>query len=104
MSPAAKDYLIFRMGSPNGTLQVFGVSPEGTVLLPWLIGNEKAKFRPFAEALAAALPDAIVTPSPKQWIVKNHDRSPVRLTDLLDIADTVEAAFAQFHAALHAPG
>ena len=104
MSSAAKDYLIFRMRSPNGNLQVFGVSPEGTVLIPWLIGDEKAKFRPFAETLAAALPDAIVAPSPKQWIVKNHDRSPIRITDLLDIADTVEAAFAQFHAALHARG
>ncbi len=104
VSPAAKDYLIFRMGSPSGALQVFGVSLEGTVLVPWLIGGEKAKFRPFAEALAAALPDAIVTQSAKQWIVKNHDKSPVRITDLLDIADTVEAAFGQLHAALHAPG
>ncbi len=104
VSSAAKDYLMFRMGSPNGALQVFGVSLDGTVLVPWLIGGEKARFRRFAEALAAALPDAIVTESATQWIVKNRDRSPLRMTDLLDIADTVEIAFAQFHAALHAPG
>ena len=104
VSPAAKDYLIFRMRSPDDNLQIFGVSLDGTVNIPWLTGNEKARFRPFAETLAAALPDAIVTESAKQWIVKNRDGSLVRLTDLLSIAKTVEAAFAQLHATLHAPG
>ena len=76
---------------------------DGAVNIPWLIGSEKARFRPFAETLAAALPDAAVIESPKQWIVKSRNGLPVRITDLLDIAGTVEAAFRQLHAALHAP-
>jgi 5-methylcytosine-specific restriction endonuclease McrA len=84
------------------TLSALGIEPDTTVQIPWFIGPHKSSFRPFAETLAAALPDATVYETEKMWRVRCRGRVP-RLSELMQDTKAVQVAFRALHRALTHP-
>ena len=60
---------------------MLGFERSGTVQIPWAIGDAKAAFRGFAEAVAAVIPGAVSYETPKMWRV---GRGGPRTTKLYD--------------------
>lgn len=91
--------LIVQMSAGREALAILGITPDGGVEIPWDIAGYKQKFRPFAEAVAAAIPGAVAYETPKMWRVRK-DGHNVTVTDLLEVAPILRAALANLHAAL----
>ena len=51
------------------TLRVLGLSSQGDVDVPWMIDGEKDRFKPFAESVAEAIPEAALYETPRMWRV-----------------------------------
>jgi 5-methylcytosine-specific restriction endonuclease McrA len=83
-------------------LSALGVEANTTIQIPWSVGSYKRAFRPFAEILAAALPDATVYETEKMWRVRYLGRFP-RISDLMQKPEAVRAAFNALHRSLTNP-
>ena len=83
---------MIKMPAPALTMGVLGIVPDGTVQVPWRIGPYKQEFRPFAETLAAALPDGTAYETKKMWRVHCFGRIP-RISDLLHDPKALRIAF-----------
>ncbi|MGO4725466.1 MULTISPECIES: HNH endonuclease [unclassified Inquilinus] len=80
--------LLVSMNARGRTLNVFGIEPDGEMEIPWSIGEEKDRFRGFAETLAAAIPGAVSYETPKMWRVgKGGGR--LNILDILNATDVV---------------
>ena len=53
----------------GSALSILGLSLVGDVDVPWLINGEKDWFKPFAESLAQAIPEAVLYETSKMWRV-----------------------------------
>jgi len=62
------------------SLSVLGIGPGGDVDVPWLIGGEKNWYKPFAESLAEAIPDAILYETLRMWRVDGCGTSKGQIT------------------------
>ena len=99
----ARKVAVLRVPAPDGLVLPLGIEPDGDVYLPWMIGPHKAKIRPFAIAVAAAVPDAIVYETPKLWAARSAHGRPLQVAELLEAAPAVLAAVARLHDALTQP-
>ncbi len=97
----AREVVVLRVPAPDGPVLAFGIEPNGDICLPWMIGPHKAKIRPFAIAVAAAVPDAIAYETPKQWVVRSAHGRRLHAAELLEAAPAVLAALAQLSNALN---
>ncbi len=84
----------------NVTVEIFGIWPNGEVHIPWWIGTQKAKFRPFAEAVSRAIPDTIAYETPKMWVVSKHGKKLVSILELLSASPSVRSALEELNARL----
>lgn len=97
--------LLIYVPSRNGLLSVFGIELNGSVQVPWAIGPHKQHFRMFAEAVAAAIPDAVTYETPQMWVVRKTGHSlqasqNLTIMDLLDAAPAIKSALGELHCAL----
>lgn len=99
----ARKVVVVRVPAPDGLVLPLGIEGNGDVYVPWMIGPHKARIRPFAIAVAATVPDAIVHETPKQWVARSAHGRLLHLAELLDAAPAVLAALARLHDALSQP-
>jgi 5-methylcytosine-specific restriction endonuclease McrA len=85
------------------TIIPLAVQADGTVEAPWSVGPSKDIFRPFAEALASAVPGASVYETPKMWRVRVGGRS-LAANELVEARDAVCAALADLAARMGSLG
>jgi hypothetical protein len=100
VSWSARDVLMLMLTSGPRTLAVFGFERSGAVQIPWYIGDAKAAFRTFAEAVASVIPGAIVYETPKTWTVRHAAKRPIHVEELLEVAKVVRDALGQLEADL----
>lgn len=86
-----KDVLLVKMSVAGRTLSVLGIEARGSVQVPWDIGEEKSRFRGFAETLAAGIPGAVAYETPKMWRV-GRPKGGISVLDILDASDALRAA------------
>lgn len=100
VSWSARDVLLLRMSVGSRTLDVLGFERSGAVQIPWYIGDAKAAFRGFAEAVASVIPGAFAYETPKTWSVRHTDKRPVHVEELLASAKAIRDALEQLEADL----
>ena len=83
--------------SGGRSLGVLGFSLGGDVDVPWLIDAEKDWFKPFAESLAEAIPEAILYETPRMWRVDGCGlaRGQITVDELVGAATVVLAGVEQ---------
>jgi hypothetical protein len=99
LSWTCKKVLLIQMPAEDTVLDVIGIDQDGSIEIPWFIGDYKQKFRTFAETLAAAIPGAIAYETPKMWRVRKDGRN-VQLAELLEASSGLRTAFEVLRAAL----
>lgn len=99
VSYSINEVMIIRMRVEQIVIQQFGIEANGDVCIPWFIAGHKAVFRPFAEAVARAIPGAAAVESPKQWIVKREGRR-VRVSEFMPSLDAIREALIDLHTSL----
>jgi hypothetical protein len=92
--------LIVRITVGISRLEIMGVQRDGLIEIPWSIGDKKAEFKDFAEALATAIPGAIVYETPKFWVVSKEGKRRINVLELLQAAPSLRTALAGLHARL----
>lgn len=88
--------LLLRLPSADTFIAPIGIDPQEGLLIPWSIGRHKQASRAFAEAIAAAVPDAVAYENPMMWSVRkrgwNGRRENLSPLDLLAASDQVRTA------------
>ncbi len=84
--------LLIRMSALGRNLEIIGVLPDGTLEIPWSIGDAKDPFRGFAEMLAAALPGALYYETPRQWVVSWPGKKRLNLIEILGVLPALRLA------------
>ena len=84
--------LLVRMRSGGQALNLIGVQPDGTCVIPWSIGDAKDVFRIFAETLAGGLPDAVFYETARMWVVAKSGKKRIDVLELLDAGPVLRQA------------
>jgi hypothetical protein len=79
---------------------VLGFERSGTVQIPWAIGDAKAAFRAFTEAVAAVIPGAVSYETPKMWRVGRGGKQPLLVEEILEAGKAIRDALAQLETEL----
>ena len=79
---------------------MLGFERSGTVQIPWAIGDAKAAFRAFTEAVAAAIPGAVSYETLKMWRVGRGGKQPLRVEEILEAGKAIRDALAQLETEL----
>lgn len=94
------EVLIVRMTVGGAMLGLLGVQRDGLVEIPWSIGGAKHAFKGFANALAAAIPGAIVYETPKLWVVSKPGKRRVNVLEVLEAGAALRPALERLHSDL----
>jgi hypothetical protein len=96
---ALADYLLVRMDRGAERLNIFGIERTGDIEIPWSIGTHKARFRTFAERLAAGVPEAEPYETRRMWRLRKAGRR-LNVLELLEASTSVRAALEDLRARL----
>ncbi len=91
------DFLIVNVRVNAASLAVFGIDHNGNVDVPWLIGTHKVEFRPFAAAVAEAVPRARLYETRTMWRVDGGGaaKGQISVEELVAAAEPVGEALSQ---------
>ena len=91
------DFLIVNVRVNAASLAVFGIDQNGNVDVPWLIGTHKAEFRPFAAAVAEAVPRARLYETRTMWRVDGDGaaKGQISVEELVSAAEPIADALNQ---------
>jgi 5-methylcytosine-specific restriction endonuclease McrA len=92
--------LIARIAVGTDWINVMGIEPDGSLQIPWFVGEHKKQFRSFAETLAAGIPGAVAYETPKMWRVAKPGKQRLHVLELLDHPTAFRAALEVLHTAL----
>jgi HNH endonuclease len=99
VSWSLEQVLLVKMQCNGDVLAVFGIERTGDIEIPWWIAGHKARFRSFAETLAAGIPDAQAYETKKMWRVNKAGRR-LHVTELLEHTASVRIALEKLRADL----
>ena len=92
--------LVVNMKQGNANLTIMGINPDGSVEIPWQIGDYKKSFRIFCEYLSSGISGSQVRETPKLWTVEMTDRRKISVSQLLAAATPLRIALEKLHASL----
>lgn len=91
--------LLVTVASDELALDVFGVEASGAVQVPWMIADAKAQFKPFADAVARAIPGAVAYETARMWRVRGAS-GPLTLDELLTAEVAIRESLTSLHRSL----